>query len=96
VKTDLRRAVKECVEAMADEARATQPKRDALLELLAPAQRKPVVLALVRNPDADDVIAMVELLTGRKATPRQRRNVEKILATRRRGPYVGSRGPGQP
>jgi hypothetical protein len=83
--TELRCAVEAALEAMADESRAAQPKRDALLQLLAPAEYLPgpaVTVTLVRNLNAEDVIAMYEHLAGKKATPEEKAEVEAMLATR--------------
>jgi hypothetical protein len=40
--TDLQRALEKAIAAMCDEAAASQPKRDALLELLSPAAESPM------------------------------------------------------
>jgi hypothetical protein len=84
---DLMLTVEAAIEAMAAEAAADRAERDAA------EPRATVSLALIRDPTAEDLVALFERITGRRATLDERREVEAVLTTPRCGPSSGGRGP---
>jgi hypothetical protein len=50
---------------------------------------KPELILIPNPPTIDDIVAMFEKISGRKVTPEDRREAEKILATGLGGELAG-------